>query len=120
MGTLFQISDNPEKIIGSYSTLWGMPLHTKTYDHVHPFNGNIFPVMTRNFWGAINGTGKEIIACAYDSIVQQMGDKIVVKFRGQYGIVNMKEEWIVTPKTLQTKTAYGYNGMSKSRQGKHS
>jgi hypothetical protein len=76
----------------------GSAMHTKTYDHIFPFNGKIFPVMTRNFWGAIDGTGKEIIACAYDSIVQQLEDKIVVKFRGQYGIVNIKEEWIVTPR----------------------
>ncbi len=81
----------------------GQALHTKTYDQIHPFNGKIFPVMARNFWGAIDGTGKEIIACAYDSIVQQLDDKIVVKFRGQFGIINMKEEWIVTPRPYRIK-----------------
>ena len=60
----------------------GNALHTKPYDHVHPFNGKIFPVMTRNFWGAIDGTGKEIIACAYDSIVQQLDETDRCKIQG--------------------------------------
>ena len=76
----------------------GNPLHTKIYDFIHPFNGKLFPVITRNYWGAIDHSGKEIIACAYDSIVQQLGDLIVVKFRGQYGIINMREEWVATPR----------------------
>jgi len=81
----------------------GNALNTKPYDHIHPFNGKIFPVMTRNFWGAINASGKEIIACTYDSILQQLGENIVVKFRGQFGIINHNAEWIVTPRPNKLK-----------------
>ena len=76
----------------------GKELNTKPYDHIYSYNGNIFPVMARNFWGGIDAKGQEIIACAYDSILQQLNDKIVVKFKGQYGIINDREQWIVTPR----------------------
>lgn len=76
----------------------GNVLSTKSYDRIHPFNGKIFPVVNRGVWGAMNASGREIIACSYDSILQQLNDNIVVKFRGQYGIINIREEWIVTPR----------------------
>ena len=57
--------------------------------------------MTRNFWGAINASGKEVIACAYDSILQHLDNMIVVKFKGQYGIINDKEQWIITPRNYK-------------------
>jgi len=79
----------------------GKPLHTKPYERIHPFNGQLFPVVIRNYWGAINTTGKEVVACTYDSILQQQHENLVVKFHGQYGIINQREEWIVTPR--QTK-----------------
>ena len=70
----------------------------KPYDRIQAFNGRIFPVVNRKFWGAIDTRGKEIIACAYDSILQQLGENLVVKFHGEYGIINEHEEWIVTPR----------------------
>ncbi|HMG88658.1 MAG TPA: WG repeat-containing protein [Chryseolinea sp.] len=79
----------------------GKELSTKPYDRIFPYNGSVFPVMNRNFWGAINATGKEVIACAYDSILQQLDDKIVVKFKGQYGIINDKEQWVITPRNFK-------------------
>jgi hypothetical protein len=81
----------------------GNALNTKLYDRIQPFNGKIFPVVNRNFWGAMNASGKEIIACSYDSILQQLNENIVVKFRGQYGVINMREEWIVTPRPNKLK-----------------
>jgi hypothetical protein len=60
--------------------------------------GSLFPVTTRNYWGALDGNGREVLACAYDSIVQQMNDHLVVKFRGEYGIVDAHEAWLITPR----------------------
>jgi hypothetical protein len=74
---------------------------TKPYDCIFPYNGSVFPVVTRNFWGAVNTSGMEVIACAYDSILQQLNNKIVVKFKGQYGIINDKEQWIITPRSYK-------------------
>lgn len=76
----------------------GNAIHTKPYDQIGPFTGRIFPVKSRNFWGGINASGKEIVACTYDSILQQLNDLIVVKFKGQYGVINLHEEWKVTPR----------------------
>ncbi len=81
----------------------GNALSTKTYDRIHPFNGKLFPVVTRKYWGAINTFGKEIIACTYDSMLQQIDENIVVKFQGQYGIINMNEQWKVTPRSSKLK-----------------
>jgi hypothetical protein len=76
----------------------GKALHTKSYDDILPFNGSFFPVISRNFWGAINRNGKQIISCTYDSILQQRDGKIAVKFHGQYGIINHDEHWLVPPR----------------------
>jgi hypothetical protein len=69
----------------------------KQYDYIGKFNGKYFPVRNRGFWGGMDGAGKEIIACAHDSIVQHKGKFTVVKFKGQYGMINLREEWIVIP-----------------------
>jgi hypothetical protein len=77
----------------------GRALHAKTYERILPFNGLVFPVINRRFWGAINTEGKEIISCTYDSLVQQHGENMVVKFHGEYGIINQRETWLVPPKS---------------------
>lgn len=81
----------------------GATLSSKAYEQIHPFTGLIFPVTNRGYWGALDANGKEAIACAYDSIVQQLGDLVVVKFKGQYGIVGLPEVWKVTPRTNRIK-----------------
>jgi hypothetical protein len=77
----------------------GKSLHAKTYDNILPYNGKVFPVINRKFWGALAPSGKEILSCTYDSILQQLDDNIVVKFHGQYGIVNQAERWLVAPRS---------------------
>lgn len=81
----------------------GKTLTSKSYDLIHPYTGRIFPVTNRGYWGALDSTGKEVIACAYDSIVQQLDDLVVVKFKGQYGIVALPEVWKVTPRSNNIK-----------------
>jgi hypothetical protein len=77
--------------------LQGKTITEKHYQTIAPFNGKFFPVRNRGFWGAVNSSGKEIITCVHDSIIQQKGNNIVVKFKGEYGIINLNENWIVTP-----------------------
>lgn len=76
----------------------GKPLHTKTYDLILPFNGRFFPVVNKMSWGGIDTSGKEILSCTYDSILQAKGQNIVVKFHGQYGVINHNEHWLVAPR----------------------
>jgi hypothetical protein len=77
----------------------GKPLHEKSYESILNFNGKFFPVINRNFWGAINTSGKEILSCTYDSILQENHKSVVVKFHGQYGIINQQEHWLVPPRS---------------------
>jgi hypothetical protein len=67
------------------------------YDFVDSYNGRFFPVRNKNFYGAMDAYGKEIIHCVYDSLLQVKDDRIVVKFKGQYGIISIEEKWLITP-----------------------
>ncbi len=77
----------------------GVQLSSKAYESIGSFNGSFFPVINRSFWGGINSSGNEIIACVYDSILQVYEGNVVVKFRNQYGVINLKEEWLATPRS---------------------
>jgi hypothetical protein len=81
----------------------GKILTTKNYDFIGKFNGSFFPVKNKNYWGALNASGKEIIACVHDSIVDQVSNHVVVKFKGGYGIINLNEDWIITPQASRLK-----------------
>lgn len=69
----------------------------KTYHHIGELNEHLFRVTENGYQGAINKNGDEQIACVFDSLLETKGSLVVVKFRGQYGIISDKEEWIVTP-----------------------
>jgi hypothetical protein len=75
----------------------GNALTAKSYDHIGAYNGRYFPVKHRGYWGLVDKQGKEVVACVHDSIVQQLQERVVVKFKGKYGIVSTGEDWIVTP-----------------------
>lgn len=81
----------------------GVQLSNKAYESIGYFNGSFFPVVNRDFFGGINSLGTEIIACAYDSLPQVHEGNVVVKFRNQYGIISLKEEWLVTPRPNKLK-----------------
>jgi hypothetical protein len=75
----------------------GNAITQKNYQYIAPCNGGFFPAKHRGFWGALDEHGKEVVACVHDSLVQQTNDHIVVKFKGGYGIINAREEWVITP-----------------------
>jgi hypothetical protein len=87
----------------------GKALTTKQYLLIEKYNGKFFPALYKGYWGAIDLRGREIVACVHDSLVQSLDDYIVVKFRGQYGIINTKEEWKVTPQANRLKLLEGGN-----------
>lgn len=75
----------------------GKQVSEKQYEYIGPFNGSFYPVRNRGYWGAVNAAGEEIITCVHDSIVQHSGDHIAVKFKNQYGVIDLDQDWIVTP-----------------------
>lgn len=75
----------------------GKALTTKAYERIAKFNGTFFPVRKNGFYGGLNLHGQEIIACVFDSITGTYQNLVAVKFKGQYGIMDTGERWIVTP-----------------------
>lgn len=75
----------------------GNTLTEKAYEHIAPFNGKFYPAKRRGYWGALNAEGCEIVTCVHDSIVQELDNNIVVKFKGAYGVMNLHERWLVSP-----------------------
>lgn len=69
----------------------------RAYEHISRFNGHYFAVKSKAFYGAVNTEGREVISCVYDSLMQYMEGKLVVKFHDAYGIIDMHEEWLVAP-----------------------
>jgi hypothetical protein len=77
----------------------GQKITQQHYERVLPFNGKFFPVKNRGYWGAVSAQGKEIIACAHDTIADQKDEKVVVRFKGKYGILDLNERWRVIPQS---------------------
>jgi len=75
----------------------GQRKNSKAYDLIRKKEGTIFPVIKNGYWGVINEAGMEIVACVYDSILESRGNLLAVKFKGQYGIISLKEEWLAFP-----------------------
>lgn len=77
----------------------GLLRTSKAYTSILSEHKGLFPVMRNNHWGAIDETGREVVACVYDSVLQTGHDQLAVKFKGQYGIINTREQWLVYPQT---------------------
>jgi len=72
-------------------------LTQKNYDWIGSQNQKLFPVINNHYWGAVNENGEEIIHCVFDSLVQFKNNLVVVKFKNQYGVININEDWIIAP-----------------------
>lgn len=81
----------------------GNTLSQKNYEFIAPAAGIFFAVKNNNYWGALLPDGREIIACVHDSIVQSLDERVVVKFKGNYGIINLQEHWLTTPQPHKIK-----------------
>lgn len=69
----------------------------QVYDQIEWLGDNYFKARRNDFWGVINNQGKEIIFCKYDSIVQYIEGKLLVKFLGEDGILNLDGNWEILP-----------------------
>jgi hypothetical protein len=74
----------------------GLVKTDKYYQLLEP-NQEFYVARHRNFEGLVNGDGKEILHCVFDSILQVNGTMAAVKFKGQYGIMDLHEHWKVAP-----------------------
>jgi hypothetical protein len=69
----------------------------KTYSRIDAPQHGLFPVKSNQYWGALTTQGEETIHCVYDSLLEISNRYVVVKFKGQYGIISPREEWVVAP-----------------------
>ncbi|MBX2897643.1 MAG: WG repeat-containing protein [Cyclobacteriaceae bacterium] len=69
----------------------------KKYNHLGKPQHGLIPAQANRFWGALNTSGDETIHCVFDSLLEISATYIVVKFKGQYGIISPREDWLVAP-----------------------
>jgi hypothetical protein len=75
----------------------------KNYDWIGtPVNG-IYPVNNFGYWGVLNEAGEEIIHCVFDSLLEISRNQLVVKFKNQFGIITIHEDWLVAPQSYTLK-----------------
>ncbi|MFN8341762.1 MAG: WG repeat-containing protein [Cyclobacteriaceae bacterium] len=81
----------------SLYNLHGHPLANGKYERMLPLEGEHFQIRSRGHWGLLRQDGTETVHCVYDEISQRKGSGVVVKFHGETGIIDLNENWKVTP-----------------------
>jgi WG containing repeat len=76
---------------------FGVRKTEKKYESISTFNGKFFPVRNYGFQGGVDRYGKEILSCVYDSLLEHNYSLVGVKFKGQYGLIDYTEKWIILP-----------------------
>ncbi len=71
---------------------------SRVYDEMTSFSQGLFVVRTKGHCGLADLTGKEVARPIYDSIISRKDEFVTVKFQGLYGIIDLQERWIVTPR----------------------
>lgn len=79
-----------------YDTV-GVRKTSRSYDRIEPQIQGLYPVFHQGYAGAVDRVGRETVACVYDSLVSFSGDRIVVKFKGLYGIISREDVWQLPP-----------------------
>ena len=51
-----------------------------------------------SFWGLYDADFKEILPKLYDEIIPTSTEQFIVKFRGDYGVVDKNNNWVFSPK----------------------
>jgi len=82
---------------------FGIKKSLRSYHYLGAYNGTFFPVLNKGYRGAINRYGEEVIHCVYDSIFEAKAEQLVVKYQGQYGIVNLNEDWLLAPQPFKVR-----------------
>lgn len=58
---------------------------------------HLIPVKRNGFWGLIDTNGEQQVDCVYDSLGEFVGDRIGVRFKGLYGIIDRRDTWVIRP-----------------------
>ena len=85
------------KMSWSLYDTFGIQKTNSYFEFLGPYNGTFFPARTRGYWGAVNRYGEEFIKCVFDSLLECQDGQLAVKFRGQFGIIDKEEKWLLPP-----------------------
>ena len=103
-GNLLRVRENQFGKRGwSVYDTFGIKKTARLYDRIDPFNEKFFSVKSNGYFGAVNRYGEEFIHCVYDSLLDFSREQIIVRFKGLFGIISMREEWLVTPQAHSLK-----------------
>lgn len=69
----------------------------KVYQTISAWNDSLYLVVASKLMGLIDLQGKPVINPGYDSILEQKGTLLAVKFNQQFGIIDLKERWMLAP-----------------------
>jgi hypothetical protein len=72
----------------------------KQYDWIGPGAGGLHPVINNHYWGVIDSYGKELVHCVFDSLLHITPNRAVVKYKNEYGIIDLQQNWLVTPQSI--------------------
>jgi hypothetical protein len=67
------------------------------YEEITAWDGRLFPIKRKGYWGWMERTGHEVIPCVYEEITTFFHQKAVVKWRGMWGIIDRSGNWLVQP-----------------------
>ncbi len=67
------------------------------YEEIGEYHKLHFPVRKGDYWGLISRTGEQVINCVFDSLSLIRENLISVKFKGLYGIIDIKGNWVILP-----------------------
>ncbi|MCX8490349.1 MAG: WG repeat-containing protein, partial [Cyclobacteriaceae bacterium] len=77
----------------------------KAYRSIQQFNSSTWKVKNGIYWGLLDQDGNEVVHCVFDSIGDRTSNLVAVKFKGLYGIIDLKENWIVAPQRYPIRLA---------------
>ncbi len=103
-----------QKFNGKYFTLYSASGKEAAADTFKLFPNSI-ALKRQGYWGLYDVDFQEIIPSLYDEIIPTESNQIIVKFRGEFGVVNEKNEWVFTPKYREIKelSPGTYKGVNK-------
>ncbi|MEL7004672.1 MAG: WG repeat-containing protein [Bacteroidota bacterium] len=78
---------------------FGIKKSNYEYDFIRSKTNSYYPVFRNGYWGFIDRSGEEVIHCVYDEVGDFNSGNVVVKFHGDYGVVDKYGEWKVLPQT---------------------
>lgn len=107
-GNLVRAVERPwgEPAWSVYDT-FGIRKTKRYYQQIAPFHNKLFVVRANGYYGAVDRYGNEPVAPVYDSILQAQDDKLVVRFKGLYGIISNADTWLLLPQPFPLELVSG-------------